>query len=206
MNKINKQTDGFGFSNINEPSEIILPTGNPYPVSTLENNRDRTKLFQGMKYSDNDYTFSKPKLSGELPDTYVYFDVIKNYNEMNNLINVFFSKKNVDHIQLLIIKMIKHVTGYSISQQDTGQILNIMRDKYMNTPIRGNVTGDELMKQVCALNKDVVEMSVPLIHSRIQQYISYIRDHGMNPYEMELPKLTYNRGLKLEHGFDKVII
>ena len=204
MSTLDKPKSGFGFSNYRMPDLNIVDDryGNKeeFPVARLDEDRHRKNLF----ITNN--ADVKMIQAVATPQDYLFFDIIKTINERNNVIEIFFTKRNVDHIQLLIIKMVKYLTGHNISPQDENQVLNVMRGKYLEAPVNGNATGLTLLDQICALNKDVLDYLVPNVISQIKLYISYSRDHGMDPHVLPLPEYTSGVGLKITRGTDFNVI
>lgn len=209
--KVIQSQDGFGFSNIqlsdNYNKFLNDRFGNDehYPVACIENERSRVNLID-PNYNYKDVKLISQNISSNnnvnLDENYIYWSAININEERNNVMAVFFSKKNVDHIQLLLIKMVKFITNENISPQDVNQILLVMRNKYMNANADGNVKGEQLLNVVRALNKDVLDALVPHLITQMKQFLSYRRDHGMDPKVIEQPKYTNQKGLIKNKGFD----
>ena len=90
---INRTTTDFQLENVHQYTN---------PIAGFEYNRHANFLFR-EHYGDYKMIDQQP-----VPDDYIYLDIIKNFQERNPLMDFFFSKKNLDHIQHLIIKMVKH--------------------------------------------------------------------------------------------------
>ena len=204
LKPLDKLSDGFGFSNYRMPdlkiSDDRYGDKEEFPVARLDEDRHRKNLF----ITNNADVKMIAKV--DTPADYLFFDIIKTINERNNVIEIFFTKRNVDHIQVLLIKMVKYLTGHYISPQDENQLLTVMRAKYLDATVNGNATGITLINEICALNKDVLDWVVPNVISQIKLYISYSRDHGMDPHVLPLPEYTSAVGLKITRGTDFNII
>jgi hypothetical protein len=209
-------TNGFGFSNFRVTPSL------PDTMSKTYNSRSTTDFqFEDMnQYTNpmNDYTHNRHSNflfrehygdykmidQQKVPDDYIYLDVIKNFQERNPLMDFFFSKKNLDHIQALIINMVKAQSGgqYNISRQSDGELLTIMRSIYITTPSNPFATGKDFKLEICKLNKNILDWAVPKIIVNIQQNLGYIRDQGNNVYPMDRPEFMSSAGTRINKGFD----
>lgn len=212
--KFTQNDNGFGFSNFRTPNtipEVINRSASDLtidieqasnPLGQQQYDRHADFLFT-QKYPDHQ-TFEQQKLS---PD-YIYLDVIKTIQERNPLIDAFFSKRNIDHIQMLIIDMINFQSQgkYKISPQRESELLTIMRGVYLQTQSNHLATGKEFHNQLCTLNKNVLDFCVPQILVSIQGYLGYARDQGSNINPMPRPEFLSNAGNKINSGFSSNII
>jgi hypothetical protein len=178
MNKLEQMhvempKNGFGFSNILKPDTTTVyknkySHGDPFPVARYEEERNLTKLFDKtyIEYNLN------PKTS--INDEYIYANIFKNVEERNNVMDIFFSRININHLHDLINNMIFYITKIKISNQDEKQLLGVMYFKYIGAPLNGFAEGQELKHAICSLNKDVLDYIVPQIFTGMKQYISYM--------------------------------
>lgn len=145
-----------------------------YPNSFLTE-RDNPNLFT-QKYKD--YTmFQEDSKTNNIAD-----DILKNVIERTPLSDAFFSKKNLDHLQCLIIRLVKERSDgkWNISRQSDNELLIIMRSIFLqysqNLPF-------DLKGQLVELNRQVIIDAVPRVMVKAEQYLGFIRDQGsqINP-------------------------
>ncbi|MEO0236658.1 MAG: hypothetical protein ABIN35_00300 [candidate division WOR-3 bacterium] len=119
-----------------------------------------------------------------------YWDIMKTFQEKNPLLVFFFSKKNVDHLQNLIIQMVEYLSNglYKISRQSDNELLVVMRSVYIKTPTNPLATGEQFKRNVCLLNKTVLDWVVPRIMVNIQQYLGYVRDKSQDLRFLDRPE------------------
>ena len=152
--------------------------------------RSHENLF-AKKYSDYElHTTNKNALN----NTYSK-NITNNIIENTPLSNYFFGITNINHIKVLLSKIIKQKTNYSItpSAQSTEEILTVMRSIYLT-----NSKNDtkQIKDQIIDLNYAVILDLYPRTVSNIKHYLLYIRDHGSRPLPMEHPKHMSNAGMK----------
>lgn len=107
---------------------------------------------------------------------------------------LFYSRSNLECIQKML-KYAMRIAGYTISDQDETQILQIMRviEKwYSYNPTCPTKFVDETIK----LNNMIVEYSVPRMVNNIEQRKGFLRDFN-NPHNRILP-LPINLSVKGE--------
>lgn len=186
---INRTTTDFQLENVHQYTN---------PIAGFEYNRHANFLFR-EHYGDYKMIDQQP-----VPDDYIYLDIIKNFQERNPLMDFFFSKKNLDHIQHLIIKMVKHQSSgeYEISRQSDGELLTVMRSIYISTPNNPYTQGVEFKAEICKLNKNVLDWVVPHLLVNIQQYLGYVRDQGNTVYPQARPEFMSSAGTRINKGFD----
>lgn len=214
VDKFTQPTDGFGVSNFrNEtlPSTISRTTTDfqledvhqyTNPISEYEARRHSNFLFS-EHYKD--YKLIDQQ---EVPDNYIYWDIIKTFQERNPLMDFFFSKKNLDHLQNLTIQMIKFQSGglYNISRQSDAELLVVMRSIYIKTPTNPYSNGHDFKRDICTLNKNVLDWVVPKIIVNIQQYLGYVRDQGNNYRPLARPEFMSDTGNRINRGFDVTFV
>lgn len=98
------------------------------------------------------------------------------------LMNAFFSRNNVDLLQFLVIKSVKHWSSHTIGKQNEETLLNLMQDTYTNygrNIAEYSVSKHELVKyirqQVNLLNDQVVNTSTPIIINELEQHLVYLK-------------------------------
>ena len=199
LQKFQQNDEGFGFSNFRNQSESTQIPSKSYQEYQNERNDNLTFIKH-----HSDYKLTE---NHEVPNDYVYWDIIKNFQERNPLIDVFFSKKNLDHLQNLLIQMVNYQsqTKYQISRQNDFELLTIMRSIYIKTPTNPHCRDDEFRNAICQLNKNVLEWAVPRIISNIQQYVGFIKDRESTIQPQSYPQSTSSIGMKITRGFDQFI-
>lgn len=210
-----QSSNGFGVSNFRFNSSL---------PDSINRNVDNLQLQEIDQLSNpvGEYTYQRHanflftnhykdyKLIDEkqVPDDYIYLDIIKNFQERNSLIDLFFSKQNVDHLQRLMINMVKFQSQgqYDISKQSVGELLTIMRSIYIQTATNPFADEIALKAQICALNKNVLDWVVPRLLVQIQAYLGYVRDQGSNPLPSARPEFMSSAGTRINRGFDGTFI
>lgn len=210
-----QSSNGYGFSNFRVESEIpnsINRTTTDFeleqthqfsnPISEYEAKRHSNFLFS-EHYKDYNMIDQQ-----SVPQDYIYWDIIKTFQERNPLIDIFFSKKNLNHLQMLIIKMIRFESGgmYVISPQNENELLTVMKSIYHTTPTNPYGKISDLKRDICTLNKNVLDWVVPRIIVNIQQYLGYVRDQGHNALPLERPEFMSSAGTRTNRGFDATFI
>lgn len=196
-----KQTEeGFGFSNFRIQSQPTLDI----PTKSFTEYLDERSNHLTFQTHHQDYHLTEPN---QVTDDYVYWDIIKNFQERNPLIDSFFSRRNLNHLQNLLIQMIHHKSNgqYMISRQSDPELLTIMRSIYIKTATNPHSQGKQLRNEICKLNKNVLDWAVPRIFGNIQQYIGYARDRENKIIPQSYPQYTSSAGTKINHGFDHFI-
>ena len=215
MDNFKQSTDGFGFSNFRNKAEETSTTSRATtdfqlenvsqfsnPISEYEARRHANFLFS-EHYKD--YKLIDQQ---EVPKDYIYWDIIKTFQERNPLMDFFFSKKNLDHIQQLIIKMIEYQSdgAYRISRQSDQELLTVMRSIYIKTPTNPYADSKAFKADICTLNKNVLDWVVPHILVNIQQHLGYIRDQANPILPIQHPEFMSGTGNRINRGFDVTFI
>jgi len=192
-NTINRTSTDFQFEDVHQYTN---------PIAAYEYHRHANFLFR-EHYGD--YRLIDQE---KVPDDYIYWDIIKTFQERNPLMDFFFSKKNLDHVQNLIIKMVRHQSGgeYQISRQSDSELLTVMRSIYISTPTNPFTQGLEFKGEICKLNKNVLDWVVPHLLVNIQQYLGYVRDQGNTVYPPAQPEFMSSAGTRINRGFDITFI
>jgi hypothetical protein len=190
---INRATTDFQLENVHQYTN---------PISEYEARRHSNFLFS-EHYKD--YKLIDQK---EVPDDYIYWDIIKTFQERNPLMDFFFSKKNLDHLQNLVIKMIEFQSNglYKISRQSDAELLVVMRSIYIKTPTNPYADAEAFKRDICTLNKNVLDWVVPKIIVKIQQHLGYNRDQGNNYRPIDRPEWMSGAGNRVNRGFDVTFI
>lgn len=132
-------------------------------------------------------------------------DIVKGIHEKNPLTRAFFSKKNLDHLQNLIIKMVYEHSDcqYKISRQSDNELFTVMRSLYLQY---GKNLPYDIPGQVAELNKQVLLDVVPRIITKVEQHLHYQRDAGSMPRPMPRGELASMAGTKTTRGFSSLFI
>lgn len=190
---VNRLTTDFQLENVHQFTN---------PITDFEMKRHSNFLFN-EHYKDYHIIDQQ-----ELPDDYIYLDIIKTIHERNAIIDIFFSKRNLDHLQKLIIAMVKHQSEgqYNISRQSDQELLTVMRSIYITTPC--NPFGDQtsLRNDICNMNKNVLDWVVPRILVKVQQYLGYVRDQSNNAMPHKRPEFMSGTGNRINRGFDVTFV
>jgi len=113
----------------------------------------------------------------------------------NNLSNIFFSKKNIEKIQLLIITKVYIDSNkrFSINKQNEQELLIIMRSFYLQY---SKNLDNNIDNQIENLNKMVVEWCSENIITNIEQYLNYKKVCSTLPMPLERAQLPTQKGTK----------
>jgi len=169
-----------------------------YPNSFITE-RSNNNLF-GVRYQD--YKMYQEDSSQNTTGN----DIVKTIIEKNPITQFFFSKKNLDHLQYLIIKTVRSESNgkFCISRQSDNELMTIMRSIYLQY---GKNLPFDIPGQVAELNKQVLIDAVPRIMVKAEQHLGYIRDAGSNGIRtMPRPEHASAAGTKFNGGFDKFFI
>lgn len=163
-----------------------------------------------MENRDNEFLFSKHyddySLTGNGGRDDVTHDILKGIVELNDVSRFFFSRKNIDHIQRLVIREVSRRSDgkYVIGPQNEYQLLIIMRSIYLQNSTNRTT---EIEQQIMQLNRQTIQDVVPRVMSGITNYLSYIRDQGSNPVpQIERPENVNITGTKTTNAYDSLFI
>ena len=95
------------------------------------------------------------------------------------ILTLFFSDKNVDALQMQIVRIIKMSTGITISRQSERDLLGIMHfmyDQHANTRCPVSV-----IDEIRTINKHVLDESVTNVKSGMLMHIRYLKDASSLP-------------------------
>lgn len=105
---------------------------------------------------------------------------VKLFMEDSTISNAFFSNKNIEKIQKLIItKVYEANNNFKICKQDENELMIVMRSMYLAHSL--NLEYD-IEKQIDKLNNMVINYCVPNIIGNIHQYLTYIEDRKSVPF------------------------
>lgn len=211
LNYFKQSTNGFGFANMRiddqTPQSINRVTTDlqveqthqyTNPITDYDQRRHSNFLFS------EHYKDYKLLDQQDVPDNYNYWDILKTFQERNPMMDFFFSKKNIDHLQNLIIQMVEFQSSslYKITRQSDNELLVVMRSIYITTPTNPYSTGEQFKRDICTLNKNVLDWVVPRILVNVQQYLGYVKDKGNNTRPLPHPEYMSGAGNRVNRGFD----
>jgi hypothetical protein len=89
-------------------------------------------------------------------------DILGNILEKTPLSSAFFSKKNIDHLQCLIIRLVRERSNgkWNISRQSDNELITVMRSLYLQY---AQHLPFNLREQLVELNRHVIIDVVPRI-------------------------------------------
>ncbi|GAF78212.1 unnamed protein product [marine sediment metagenome] len=111
----------------------------------------------------------------------------------NKLSRLFFSDENKNIIQNAIRYSIYTKTSKIISRQSDRELDIIMRSIYLQYSKNNNFN---FRKQVDDLNKLVIDYSVNIIYTNLNQHLKYIKKINKLPLPISHPKNVSNTGSK----------
>lgn len=100
------------------------------------------------------------------------------------LSRAFFSKENINEIQLGIIDAIKEEIKINITHQDESQLLTLMRNVLNTEGESGTSIFNESMPvdhKLVRLNRKVIRLAVENVKKGIISYVKYVRDASSLP-------------------------
>lgn len=174
---IKQSETGLGFSKfaINNTCGIapVVPRRvNLDPYNTMPFSRSEQYLFKD-KYAD--YKLSAAQKE---PNGYIYREAIDKTLNNTPLSDLFFSKKNLDHLIDLACQTVTVASQglYKISpeSQNRTELLTVCRSMYLQLPT--NPYAEDLRAELCKLNRAVLDWVVPKMLTNVQQYLGYVRD------------------------------
>lgn len=200
--------DGFGFSNFRlncrEPNTIneslpprlrVDPDTQPNnPWTTQELQRSESFLFRD-KYEDYGLYADYRETENE-NDDYNYDNVINKTINTNPLMQLFFSRQNIEHLLKVICRLVEEFCPkYKITPkaQNKTELLTVMRSMYFQIPTNPN--GD-LKEELGRLNRGVVDWIVPQTIVNIQSYLGYVRDQSTRRITIPRPENVSNAGTR----------
>jgi len=146
------------------------------------------------------------------------YDLVSRTLEHTPVSSLFFSKKNIDALQLGICNKVYNESGgkYNIGRQSETELKIIMRSIYFSSlqnsfmnfkqNIEGNYnnmlnkindnSSNNVIGQVRNLNKAVLDWAVPEILTNIRQFDKYKEDVSILPIPIDRPSLTSISGTK----------
>jgi hypothetical protein len=125
--------------------------------------------------------------------------VMRNIHIENPLSYLFFSERNIKSVQNLLRYVVHQEMGQVIDTQSRQELLIIMRAIYIqygnhseslelaNTREQKDYILEQTVEEVGRLNELVVNETVPMIASQLQQYMDYLRDSSTQPVQINDP-------------------
>ena len=206
---------GFGFSNYRQGiadssvlSQQFLPehqqrVAHTYQpdviVNTIHHKRDSRRLYR-EHYPD----FPHPGTTFQTVTDYA--DLIKTDQAYNPLMQKFFSKENIDHLQQEIIRQIYQQSQgrFRISRQSDDELFIVMRSVYLSAPT-DPCNRATIPQQIAQLNFLVLNDVIPRIIENIHSYLGFVRDNGQAVRPIDRPIATNTAGIKLCRGPSSLI-
>lgn len=139
-------------------------------------------------FKENEFTPGYELYEGSNQPQQCFQDSVSTIQEITPLSQAYFSKKNIDKIQQMIIDRVRMVNNdYNIGRQSDLQLQIIMRSYFLSYSKNNN---NNIQNQIDELNEMVVEECVRKIVPEIKQYLHYRNDiskprhilpHSINP-------------------------
>ena len=209
---------GFGFSNYRQgiadttilsqqfPPEYQQQVQHTYQpdviVNTIHHKRDTRRLYR-EHYPDFPHPGTTLATSRTVTD---YADLIKTLQAYNPLMQKFFSKENIDHLQEEIIRQIyqRSQGRFRISRQSDDELFIVMRSIYLSAPT-DPYNQATIPQQIAQLNFLVLNDVIPRIIENIHSYLGFVRDNGHAVRPIDRPMATNTAGIKLCRGPSSLI-
>jgi hypothetical protein len=131
---------------------------------------------------------------------------------------LFFSDKNVQNIQKLIRMTVFRHTKQVIDNQSNTELLVVMRSIFLAYSQHPKLLDESMSEkerktllaqytdEVDRLNQLVIDTSVPLVVSQLQQYLVYLHDASSPLRIMDKPLSTSVKGTKTNRSQTQVLI
>lgn len=144
--------------------------------------------------------------------------VFKNLYGETLLTFLFFSQENVDNIQKLIKMLVHKHTKEIVDDQSNTELLVVMRSIFLAYAKHPKLIDESMSEQerkslllqytneVDRLNQLVIDSTVPLIVSQLQQYLVYLHDASSPLRVMEKPLSTSVKGTKNYRSQTQVLL
>jgi hypothetical protein len=92
----------------------------------------------------------------------------------------FFSKENLNNLQIALRDRVRCKTGYTIARQSDDTLLVIMRAIYA-LHAQNPMTEGDVAKEVQRINELVLQDIVPMAAGNLASYLGYLRDASALP-------------------------
>lgn len=194
------------YTNIDDELESnIVPDKNIVGGNDEVFNENRYKL---KKEFENNYEFELSEKTYGSDNIYAKMAINKNFGGMignNTLTKIFFSDKNMNRIQKLLIKEIYIASDgkYMIEPQNPDDLFIIMKSVLLQY---GKFTDKKIKKQINDLDDIVVKVSAPDVLSNVKQYYGYLKDINTPLQPSMRPINTNNRWRSVAPGFSTKIL
>jgi hypothetical protein len=174
---------------------------NNNPVGFTNNwntERSRENLFS-HRYTD--YT----NITNQTDSSHTSAEILTSTTERNPVSDMFFSERNINHLKVLLAKMLREKNGYNITpeSQSNNDLIVVMRGVYLshskNLPVG-------IPEQVIELNYITITDIYPRMVSNIKHYLSYIRESGSQPLPLEVPQYISRAGTKTNRSITDIFL
>lgn len=120
---------------------------------------------------------------------------VKRIQQNTPLSNLYFSNRNIENLQAKIRKGVYDRSNgeFLIGEQSVTELEIVMRAIFLQYARYS----DDCVEEVKALDKMVVEETVPKIISNIKQYMGYLYDVQQLPVPLPLPKNLSSSGTRV---------
>jgi hypothetical protein len=171
---------------------------------------DLKKLTSPGKYN---FTINDSTVKGSNTNS-----VFKNLYGETLLTFLFFSRQNIENIQKLIRMLVFKHTKEVIDDQSTTELLVIMRSIFLAYSKHPKLLDESMSdterkelliqytNEVNRLNELVIDSTVPVIVSQLQQYLIYLSDASSPLRVMEKPLSTSVKGTKNYRSQTQVLL
>lgn len=132
-------------------------------------------------------------------------EILTSNIERNDVSNLFFSERNINHIKMFLYKLLRDKNGYyiSVENQSNNDLIVTMRGVYL---MHGKNLPTNTDKQVIELNYIVISDIYPRMVSNIKHYLSYVRENGSQPLPHAHPQNLSNAGTKTNRSITDVFL
>lgn len=188
MTRINLPPGTFEFNS-------VINMGPKVPdadASTVISDNDLQKLVTGygLKFDWKEYPYARILDGFFLPTLFSM---------------LYFSRTNITEVQGRLKTSVYQLSGFSIGPQEEIELVNIMKDIYVNYG-RPPLLLKDYRTNLEGLNTLVVEKTTPQVISNIKQYLQYLKDSSTQPVTMQQPINTSTTGTFVNRSVTDVLV
>lgn len=118
--------------------------------------------------------------------------------ESDDILDAFFSTRNVDYIQNEIVRGVKRGTGISISRQSDEELFNMMM--FMFETYKADVRNKPTNTAIKELNAHVLNTAVPMVGGNASSQMKYIQYISKPREPLPFGISTTSKGMDV-HGY-----
>ena len=182
-------------------------------------NSNLTKPLGASNFNNgNINTYSVPSLQSVRPpettkNSYIRLAGETLHVQPDNVLAIFFSDSNIDHLRAVIVKKVKEITsdsgiagskeGVTILTPNMDDFFNYMITTYDNYKIHNGsicfvnlLNNSSIQNEISKLNSSILQDYISKMVSQINMYIYYYKDASQIPEQLSVPTYVGMKGSK----------